>query len=177
MTHVEKVQFIQSITNNWAEIMEEYNTIKKTNPTPGFDEHATKMADWRCITLWWNYTKCQSFQKRMPFTSNLLEHGPSHHASGWLILNPHTRTDNHNHKDWGHKIIMHFPTYIPEGDVGFNVEGKVYHWKMGEYFAFDCFDNHYGYNNTDEARSIMVLDFDYDEWIDVLRPYMRLNNE
>lgn len=176
MTHEEKQQFIQSITDNWSSIMEEYHSIKKTNPTPGFDENATKQQDWRCITLWWNYTKCNSFQKKMPFTSKLLENGPSHHASGWLILNGHSRTDKHNHKEWGHKIIMHFPTYIPEGDLGFNVDGKVYKWKMGEYFAFDCEKDHYGFNNTDEARSIMVLDFDYDEWIDVLRPYMHLDN-
>jgi aspartyl/asparaginyl beta-hydroxylase (cupin superfamily) len=43
---------------------------------------------------------------------------------------------------------------------------------MGELFAFDATKDHYGYNDTDEERAIFVLDFDYDEWHEVLKDYM-----
>jgi len=176
MDKLDQKKFIQDILDNWPKIMEEYNNVRRTNATPGFDKNATPQADWRCITLWWYYRACNGFQKQMPFTTKLIEHGPTHYASGWLMLNPHSSTPVHNHKDWGHKIIVHFPTYIPEGDVGFNVEGQIYRWKMGEVFAFDCEKTHFGFNNTDEQRSMMVLDFDYDEWYDTLRPYMHLED-
>lgn len=174
---MEKEKFLDNLVSNWSTVVEEYSTIKRTTPLYGFEEVPQRTMDWRAVTLWWNYKELSPIQKRMPKTTELVREGPSHRATGWLILNPHSRTDEHNHKEWGHKIIVHIPTYIPEGDVGFVVDGELYRWKMGEIFAFDCFSNHYGYNNTDEARSIMVLDFDYDEWIDVLRPYMRLEKQ
>jgi aspartyl/asparaginyl beta-hydroxylase (cupin superfamily) len=172
-----KEKFIDNLINNWQTISEEYSQVKKTIPLYDFDEKPKYTPDWRAVTLWWNYKPLPPFQKQLPKTTELVTHGPSHRATGWLILNPHSRTPEHNHLDWGHKIIVHIPTYIPEGDVGFYVNGNLYRWKMGEIFAFDCYNNHYGFNNTDEARSIMVMDFEYDEWIDVLRPYMRMEKQ
>lgn len=169
-----KKDFIDNLLRNWDIIRSEYDQVKRTIPAYNFDENPQPTTDWRAIALWWNYKPLSAFQKQMPLTTELVREGPSHRATGWLILNPNTRTPEHNHTDWGHKIIVHIPTYIPEGDLGFNVEGKIHRWKMGEVFAFDCTKNHYGFNNTSEPRSIMVLDFDYDEWIDVLRPYMHL---
>jgi aspartyl/asparaginyl beta-hydroxylase (cupin superfamily) len=168
----EQRAFIDNIINNWSTIMVEYDNVKKTIPLRDFSEVSKPTVDWRAITLWWNYKQLAPFQKQMPLTTEMVRHGPSHRATGWLILNPNSQTPIHNHLDWGHKIIMHIPTYIPEGDLGFNVDGKVYKWKMGEIFAFDCYQNHYGFNNTSEARSVMVLDFIYDEWIDTLKEYM-----
>lgn len=170
-----KKEFIENLIANWPKVMEEYSQVKRTIPLYDFSETPKPTTDWRAITLWWNYKALAPFQKQMPFTTELVKDGPSHRATGWLILNPHTSTPKHNHLDWGKKIIMHIPTYIPEGDVGFNVDGNVYRWKMGEIFAFDCQQEHFGFNNTDEARSIMVLDFDYDEWYDTLKPYMYLS--
>jgi aspartyl/asparaginyl beta-hydroxylase (cupin superfamily) len=170
-----KQEFIDNIITNWPKVMEEYNTVKRTIPLRDFQENPQPTLDWRAITLWWNYKPLAPFQKQMPFTTELVRTGPSHRATGWLLLHPHTRTPEHQHLDWGRKIIVHIPTYIPAGDVGFNVEGKIHRWKEGEIFAFDCYQSHWGFNNTDEIRSIMVLDFDYDEWYDTLKQYMYLS--
>jgi aspartyl/asparaginyl beta-hydroxylase (cupin superfamily) len=172
------MKLIDDILSNWDTIMQEYNlayNARRTIPLKDFQEEPQPTPDWRAVTLWWNYKEFPPYQNKMPFTTELVRHGPSHRATGWLILNPHTRTPSHNHHDWGRKIIVHIPTYIPEGDVGFNVEGKIHRWKMGEAFAFDCLQEHWGFNNTNEARSIMVLDFEYDQYYDQLKQYMYLS--
>lgn len=168
------MKLIDDILANWDTIMAEYNTVKRSIPLYDWNDQSTLLTDWRAVTLWWNHKPFAPVQKKMPFTTELLRNEPSHRATGWLILNPHTSTPVHTHHDWDHRIIVHIPTYIPEGDVGFNVEGNVYRWKMGEVFAFDCHREHFGFNNTDEARSIMVMDFDYDTYIDQLKPYMHV---
>ena len=159
--------YVNSLISNMDRIIAEYHECvkkRKSIPLYGFDGTGTPLTEWRAVTLWWDKQPWRIFQKYLPFTTEFVRHAPTHQGTGWLILEPHSRTPEHNHIAWGHKIIIHIPTEIPEGDTGFNVDGKVYHWKMGELFAFDANKNHYGYNNTNERRSIFVMEFDYNEW-------------
>lgn len=171
----EKRKFIQRLIDHQDDIIEEYNNFNRRRiPLPGWDKEKTTVPGWSGIALWWDGKAWPSSQKRCPIATELVREGPEHRATGWLVLQPHSRTPEHNHEDWGkRKIILHLPTKLPEGESGFVVEGKKYLWKMGELFAFDALKNHYGYNDTDEERSIFVLDFDYDEWYEVLKDYMR----
>lgn len=169
----QKKQFIKNLISNESSIINEYmNFNRRTVPLTGWDDEKSIVPGWSGIALWWKFKEWPSSTRRCPITTELIRHGPDHRASGWLVLDPHSRTPEHDHKDWGHKIICHLPTQLPVGDSGFVVEGKTYHWKMGEFFAFDARKKHYGYNNTDEKRVIFVIDFDYDEWYDVLKEYM-----
>jgi len=177
MNTEEKQQFIENILHNKDKIIQEYlNCPRSSIPLYTFDGTSTLIKEWRAITLWWDQKPLRFFQKHMPLTTELLQHGPEHNGTGWLILNPHAETPVHNHIPWGKNIIMHFPTVIPEGDVGFWVEGKIHRWKVGELFAFDATTNHYGFNHTDEMRSILSMDFKYDEWYETLKPYMTLED-
>lgn len=167
-----KKKFIEELIANSDMIKDEYlNFNRRKVPLPDYDD-GDIVPGWNGIALWWDYKAWPSSQRRCPQTTELIRHGPDHRASGWLVLDPHSKTPEHNHKDWGHKIICHLPSVLPEGDSGFVVEGKPYHWKMGEFFAFDATKQHYGYNNTDGERAIFVLDFDYNGWYDVLKDYM-----
>lgn len=172
------MKLIDDILINWDVVMQEYHAAynaRRTIALKDFQDVPQPTPDWRAVTLWWNYKPFTPYQKKMPFTTELVRNGPSHRATGWLILNPQSDTPIHSHDDWGKKIIVHIPTYIPEGDVGFEVDGKLHRWKVGEVFAFDCRQQHRGFNYTNEARSIMVLDFDYDTWVDELKQYMHLS--
>jgi aspartyl/asparaginyl beta-hydroxylase (cupin superfamily) len=174
---MDKENFVQRLLSNYDEMFEEYsNYHKRTIALPGWDKDATPIEHWRSITLWWNYKPMLRTQKFFPVSTELVREGPTHKASGWLLLHPHSSTPVHKHDDWGKKIILHIPMVIPDGDVGFNVDGKVHRWVPKEPFAFDVTQTHYGFNNTDNLRAIFVLDFDYDEWIDVLKPFMSLTN-
>jgi aspartyl/asparaginyl beta-hydroxylase (cupin superfamily) len=169
----EKRQFINNLIAHSDEIQEEYLGFNRRHvPLTGWDEEKSVVEGWSGIALWWDYRAWPSSQRRCPISTELVREGPDHRATGWLVLQPRSRTPEHNHKEWGHKIICHLPSVLPEGKSGFVVEGKEYNWKMGELFAFDATKDHYGYNDTDEERSIFVLDFDYAEWYDVLKDYM-----
>jgi len=169
-------KFINDLLENQDIIIEEYlNFNRRRIPLSGWDEDKSKVDGWSGVALWWDHKQWPSSQRRCPATTELVRNGPEHRATGWLVLESMSRTPEHNHEDWGkRKIILHLPCVLPEGESGFVVEGKTYHWKMGELFAFDALKNHYGYNNTNESRSIFVLDFDYDEWYEVLKDYMRI---
>lgn len=174
MTNIDKTKFIQNIIDNFDVILDEYNaaSTKRTIAIPGYDELSTPLENWRGISLWWDHKPWPVYQKRCPITTELIRNGPDHRASGWLILLPQSETPRHNHKAWGDKkIIFHLPMIIPEGDVGFDVGGKIHRWKVGEPFAFDVREDHHGFNHTDQTRVLFVLDFDYDEWYDTLSPY------
>jgi len=179
MTLDEKKQFLKKIEDSFQNILAEYlkNKHKRTIAIPSYDGKSTPLPEWRAVALWWDYEPSAIYQKLFPFTTELLRSGPTHRATGWLILKPHSRTPLHNHIDWGRKIILHFPMIIPTGDVGFWVDGKIHRWIPGELFAFDISKDHYGFNNTDEERAMLVLDFDADEWGEALKPYMRLEHE
>jgi aspartyl/asparaginyl beta-hydroxylase (cupin superfamily) len=176
MTLDEKKAFIHSIQDNYQNILDEYlkNKHRRTIPIPDWSGEAKPLAEWRAVALWWDYEPSPIYQKFFPFTTELLRTGPTHKATGWLILKPHSRTPLHNHIDWGNKIILHLPMIVPEGDVGFWVDGQIHRWTEGELFSFDISKNHYGFNNTDQERALLVLDFDADEWGEALKPYMRL---
>lgn len=173
MNFKQKQQFVNRLIDHADVIRNEYLNFKRRSiPIPGWDEAKTIVEGWSGIGLWWDYVGWVASQRRCPITTELVRHGPDHRATGWVILEPHSRTPEHDHKEWGRKIITHLPMILPEGDSGFVVEGNLYRWKMGELFAFDAAKPHYGYNNTDGKRVIFVVAFDYDEWIDVLKQYM-----
>jgi len=177
MNRQDKKDFIQRLIDNQYKLLDEYKTNlgKRTVALPGYEDPAP-IQDWRGIALWWDYKPWRAYQKWFPFSTELVRHGPDHRASGWLILRPQSKTPQHSHQDWGDKIILHIPQIIPEGDVGFWVDGKIHRWKMGELFAFDITKEHYGFNYTDQERAIFVLDFDRKEWGEFLEPFMHLEN-
>jgi len=176
MTLDEQKEFLKQLVDNKEIIFEEYQIAKRrAHPLPGWDDDHKPISNWKGVALWWDYTPWPFTQRRMPKTTEMIRNGPSHRASGFLILDAHSKTPKHNHIEWGNKIILHLPITVPEGDTGFWVDGKIHHWKEGELFAFDVTKDHYGYNNTDQERCLFVLDFDADTWGDALKPYMALD--
>lgn len=176
MTLTEQQEFLEKLIAHKDIIFEEYQSAKRrAQPLPDW-EYGTPVPNWKGVALWWDYKPWPFTQRKMPTTTELVREGPTHRASGLLILDPQSKTPKHNHLDWGNKIILHLPITVPEGDTGFWVDGKIHHWKEGKLFAFDVRKDHYGYNNTDYERALFVLDFNAEEWGEALSPYMSLED-
>ena len=174
--NMDKNSFIQKLKDNRKTIFEEYDNCRHRDiPLPDWQEEQQVHHDWRALPLWWIQKPCKPVQKAMPVTTELLRNGPGHRATAWVRLLPHSKTPSHRHLDWGNKIILHLPYIVPEGDVGFWVDGKVHRWKTGELFAFNSSQEHYGFNNTDQTRVMLAMEFD-ETWLDVLKPYMTLSD-
>lgn len=173
MTLDEQKKFLDNLVANRATIFEEFlKARRRAQPLPDWDKARTPIKHWKGVGLWWDHTPWPFTQRLMPKTTELVRNGPDHRATGFVILDPHSRTPQHNHNEWGKKIILHLPIVVPTGDTGFWIDGQVHHWREGELFAFDVTKDHYGYNNTDEERAIFLMDFDAAEWGESLAPYM-----
>jgi beta-hydroxylase len=172
-------QFIDNLVNNVDQLIEEYQHNKaqgrKTFALPDWSPESVPVQEWQAVALWWKYKPWAVYQKWYPFTTSLVKDGPTHRATGHLILKPQSKTPKHRHLDWGNKIILHIPLIIPKGDVGFWIDGKIHRWKVGEAFAFDITKEHYGFNNTDQERVLLVMEFDAELWGDTLRQYQTLD--
>mgnify|MGYP006076608555 FL=1 len=164
--------FIQNLIDNTQEIFDEYKNCRHRDiPLPDWKEEQEVHQHWRALPIWWVQKPCKPVQKSLPLTTKLLTDGPGHRATAWVKLDSHSKTPQHAHHDWGNKIILHLPMIVPEGDVGFWVDGNIHRWKVGELFAFKSNQEHYGFNNTDGTREMLVMEFD-DTWEQTLRPYM-----
>ena len=173
-------QFLDALVSNTENLIAEYQLNKqqgrKTVTLPDWSDESVPVEEWQAVALWWKYRPWKVYQKHFPVTTNLVKDGPTHRATGHLILKPHSQTPKHQHLDWGNKIIMHLPLIVPEGDVGFWVDGQVYRWTVGKLFTFNITKEHYGFNNSDEERVLLVMDFDADIWGDTLKQYMALED-
>jgi aspartyl/asparaginyl beta-hydroxylase (cupin superfamily) len=173
MTLHEQQQFLADLVAHKDVILAEFLQAKRRAiAIPDYDEAHTPVPNWKGVALWFHHRPWPFNQRIMKKTTEMVRTGPEHNTTAITILDPHSRTPTHHHKEWGNKIIVQLPLVIPEGDTGFWVEGRVHHWKDGELFAFDVAKEHYGYNNTDQERAIFLLDFDAEEWGEALAPYM-----
>lgn len=169
----EQEKFVKNLENSIDFLREEYQMCKdKAFGFWDFKNSKKRIPHWKTTILWWKQRPFLPVQRLVPDTVKLLSQGPSHRATGWMELDPQSTVPAHHHKDWGNSIILHIPIIIPEGELGFCVEGKPsYTWRRNELYAFDARLEHYAYNRTNESRVILGLDFDQ-SWSDVLKPYM-----
>jgi len=78
--------------------------------------------------------------------------------AGYSIVEPnsiiyrHTGVENREAKF----IRIHIPLYIPEGDIGFEVESEVVYWD--DVWGFNNQKLHSVWNNTNERRLIFIID-------------------
>lgn len=79
-------------------------------------------------------------------------------CSGYSILEPmglikrHMDVENRSH----HFVRIHIPLIVPEGEVGFEVNGQNLKWD--NLFAFDNGEQHSAYNRTKSRRLIYIID-------------------
>jgi aspartyl/asparaginyl beta-hydroxylase (cupin superfamily) len=66
----------------------------------------------------------------------------------------HTDIENRDAKT----IRVHVPLYVPNGDIGFEVEGEEVSWS--DIFSFNNQKLHSAWNNTSERRLVLLLDLE-----------------
>lgn len=98
-------------------------------------------------------------RNRYPTAFNLVEaFGPHCDIAGYSILEPnsiiyrHTGVENRQAKF----IRIHVPLYVPQGDIGFEVESEEVLWN--DVWGFNNQKLHSAWNNTNERRLILLID-------------------
>jgi aspartate beta-hydroxylase len=77
-------------------------------------------------------------------------------AAMFSVLEPHTRIPPHNGVS-NTRLVLHLPLVLPPG-CGFRVGSETRQWRMGEAWVFDDTIDHEAWNDSDQARTIMICD-------------------
>lgn len=118
--------------------------------------------DWGAFFLWRHGAQVDANCARMPATTALLEtlpllwidrRGPNAFLSR---LAPRTRIPPH-HGVTNSRVTVHLPLLVPEG-CGFRVGAETRAWRPGEAWVFDDTIEHEAWNDSDEARVILIFD-------------------
>jgi beta-hydroxylase len=97
--------------------------------------------------------------RRCPLTAELVEkYFGNHGAAGFSVLRPHTRINPHQGYQ-GDYLRCHLGLRIPAGDCALQVEDETRHWREGQVMVFDDRLWHRAWNNTDQERVILLVDF------------------
>jgi aspartyl/asparaginyl beta-hydroxylase (cupin superfamily) len=112
---------------------------------------------------------------RCPATDRAIRGIPGMTMAFFSILEPHTALTPHRGPYKG-VLRCHLGLIVPEPkeSCGIRVDGRVYHWQVGESFIFDDTYMHEAWNNSGEKRVVLFIDFkrDYTFPINVLNNMM-----
>lgn len=97
---------------------------------------------------------------RFPQTSTMLQSIPRINFAAFSRLHAHSKLEPHRHKN-PNALIMHLGLEIPGGNTcGLKVGTRVHHWrKAGDIVIFNDNFLHSAWNNSDQDRIILYVDF------------------
>ena len=178
-----KKEFIENILSNLNIIKEEYLQYQGRKYAirgyPGVNTLTSEpvtVDGWTGIPLWWDRRAIRGFQKKFLKTMSLqgLIEYPAHTSTGWLSLDPESEVKPHNHKydKWRGKLLMHIPLILGKGSCGIQVGNNKHEWELYNPIVFDSEKDHCTWNNTNKERVNFVMDFSYEEWKSILKPYV-----
>lgn len=118
--------------------------------------------DWSTFFLWRHGVRNDEACDRCPETARAIESLPICHIPGrsptifFSVLRPKTRLPAHTGVT-NVRSIVHLPLVIPDG-CGFRVGGETRSWEVGTAFAFDDTIEHEAWNDSDQARAVLIFD-------------------
>ena len=118
--------------------------------------------DWGAFHLWQYGAVVPAAVARCPATAAALAAVPQAVLPGraptafFSILKAHTRIPPHTGVS-NTRAIVHLPLVVPPG-CGFRVGGETRDWVEGQAFAFDDTIEHEAWNDSDDARIVLILD-------------------
>jgi aspartyl/asparaginyl beta-hydroxylase (cupin superfamily) len=118
--------------------------------------------DWSACFLWEYGVRNDDVCARCPETAAALAAAPQTDIPGkapsafFSILRPHAHIPAHTGVT-NTRTIVHLPLVVPD-QCRFRVGGETRAWREGEAFAFDDTIEHEAWNDSDEARIVLIFD-------------------
>jgi aspartyl/asparaginyl beta-hydroxylase (cupin superfamily) len=132
-----------------------------------------KSRRWSAYYLWNQSVPNPEHLARCPRTAQALQQTPQCDVAAraptafFSILEPHTRIPPHTGVT-NTRLTVHLPLIVPPG-CGFRVGGETREWVPGQAWVFDDTIEHEAWNESDEARAILI----FDVWNPFLTPVER----
>ncbi|GAB4471799.1 MAG: aspartyl/asparaginyl beta-hydroxylase domain-containing protein [Elainellaceae cyanobacterium] len=155
------------LESNWKTIRAELETLlENVYSIPNFQDISTDQISITQDNLWKTYFlygygyKAEQNCLRCPKTTRLIEQIPGMKTAFFSILLPHKNIPEHRGPYKG-LLRYHLGLKVPAAadQCGIRVGSEVRHWQEGSSLIFDDTFPHAAWNNTDEIRVILFLDF------------------
>jgi beta-hydroxylase len=160
----------RELEENWREIRRELlavmNDVEVIPPNQSLDERQLQLVagkadkDWRIYYLYGWGRKIELNCKQCPVTGRLLSRVPGIVNANFSILAPRKHIPPHRGL-FGGILRYHLGLIVPgpAGACRLRVGNDVVPWQEGVGFAWDNGCNHEAWNDTDEVRVVLLVDF------------------
>jgi beta-hydroxylase len=157
--NADEFPFAKVFTDNWEIICNEYKKVSEHMVQ--WPEKHLHDNNWEVFGLFGfpNGDPIEYNCELCPETVRLIKENIKHNgAAGFSRLQANSIIKPHRGY-YGEFLRMHVGLTVPEGDVGIKVGDDTYYWKNGEVVIFDDRITHEAWNNTNEDRIVLIVDF------------------
>jgi beta-hydroxylase len=156
----QRFAFTARLQQQWQEVRREYHGV--TGQLVDWFERDLYGEGWKVCGLY-DFPQGRPLAaniERCPLTAELVaRHVPRHGAAGFSVLQPHTRIQPHRGYP-GSFLRCHLGLKVPPGNCALRVAGETRHWREGEVLVFDDRVEHEAWNEAQEERVVLLLDFE-----------------
>ena len=163
----EEFPWSEEFAGHWREIRAELETLLlDPNAIPSFQTvspHQSAITNddrWKTHIFYIHGNRCDENCARCPRTSELLETIPGLKSAMFSILGPRKHIVKHRGPYAG-VLRYHLGLIVPahKERCRIQVGASVRHWEEGKCLVFDDSHDHEVWNDTDELRAVLFLDF------------------
>ncbi len=157
----------REIEDGWTTIRAEVDRVLvQRDSMPAFHEildearRITTDQNWKTFWLAGIGMECEENRRRCPETTRLLGKIPNVKTAFFSILGPRKHIPAHRGAYNG-LLRYHLGLIVPEprGACRIRIADRIYQWNEGESLIFDDTFNHEVWNDTDETRVVLFVDF------------------
>jgi aspartyl/asparaginyl beta-hydroxylase (cupin superfamily) len=148
--------FISLLEANWLTVRDELNALPSSSFEP-WPERFVYEGTWNVFGLYAFGSKLAANCRLCPRTTELVEAIPGLVTAGfsWLAPKTHIRP----HRGYSTSVLRcHLPLITPPG-CALRVADETRAWQSGECFVFDDTSEHEAWNDSDEVRVVLLIDF------------------
>ncbi len=166
----EKFVWIKEIEKKYPQILDEFNRFSsETGKLPDLGKiseeelRLVKLNQWKFIPLYIYGNKINFICDKLPFTTQAVEGIPDLSTAFISLLSPHAKISEHRGTFRGY-LRYHLGLQIPEPytSCGLQLEEELIQWQNGKSIVFDDTYLHCAWNNSNELRAVL--------WVDFIRP-------
>jgi aspartyl/asparaginyl beta-hydroxylase (cupin superfamily) len=165
----ERAEFpwIEEFAGHWRELRAELEMLLRTpDAIPNFQAvspHQSAITNddrWKTHIFYIHGNRCDENCARCPRTAELLETIPGLKSAMFSILGPRKHIAKHRGPYAG-VLRYHLGLIVPEQKERCRIQvgASVRHWEEGESLVFDDSHDHEVWNDTDELRAVLFVDF------------------
>jgi ornithine lipid ester-linked acyl 2-hydroxylase len=161
---VQQFSWATTLEANWLTIRQELEgVLQNVDELPNFQDISTDQYSitqdhrWKTYFFYAYGIKASKNCEKCPETTHLIEQVPGMKTAFFSILLPHKQIPEHRGPYKG-LIRYHLGLKVPQA-CGIRVGSDTRHWEEGKSLIFDDTFPHEAWNQADEMRVILFLDF------------------